>query len=103
MTNSRIDGPSIINNNVKINLTGIKNNSNVSVNSTFGDGFAADNSMALVSTDSRFSALMSQFNFEPPIYPKGGFAQFSPTDSDYEAMKYLDTLLDKPEMAYSEA
>ncbi len=103
MTNGRVDGPSIINNNFKINLTGIKNLSQLTVNSTFGDGFADSNSTALISTNSRFSELMAQFNFEPPTYPKGGFAQLNPTDAEYESMKHLDAVLDKPEMAYSEA
>ena len=99
---TRIDGTNGVNNNVKINLANVKENSKTSVNSTFGEGFASSDKMGFVSVDSRFQALASKFDFDVPKYPKGGFAQFAPTDTDYEAMKHLDAALDKPEVAYSE-
>ena len=100
--NNRIDGAGRINNDVKITLNNVKENSKVSVNSAFGDGFASGKT-GFVSIDSRFRVLTAKFDFEAPNYPKGGFAQFSPTDSDYQSMKHLDSVLDTPEMAYSEA
>ncbi len=99
--NNRIDGAGRINNDIKINLTGIKDNVKTTVNSTFGDGFAVKDT-GFVSVDSRFQSLAAKFDFEAPKYPKGGFAQFNPTESDYQTMKHLDGVLDCPEQQYCE-
>lgn len=99
---TRIDGTSGVNNNIQINLSNVKDNAKVAVNSTFGDGFAVNSQTGWVSTDSRFEALTAKFDFEAPSYQKGGFAQFNPSEADFEAMKHLDAVLDKPETMYSE-
>jgi len=102
---TRIEGPNNINNDIKIGLNKVENTQNSKINSTFGDGFSTDNAgIAVERTIPGLEMLLAsaQFDFEPPIYPKGGFGQFNPTDADFAAMEHLDTVLDAPEKAYCE-
>jgi len=93
---------------VNVNIS-ISNNSNdvstKTVGSTFGDGFGTTAVFGVEKNIAGLAALLQsgKFDFEPPVYPKGGFAQFNPTDADYNNMKHLDVILDKPEEALAEA
>ncbi len=93
---------------VSVNI-GIGNISNEvsakSVGSTFGDGYKTTAAFGVEKNIAGLSELLQsgKFDFEPPAYPHGGFAQFNPTDADYNNMKHLDVILDRQETALAEA
>lgn len=78
-----IHGPGNIENNIKIELNKIEQ-SNVKINSSFGDGFAdADiNPGEFRRTIPGLDDLLTKFNFEPPKYNKN-IAQLTISDRDY--------------------
>lgn len=99
---SRVNETKNVTNNIILNLNNKVNQSEPqTINISFGNGHASIGT-EFISVDSRFQTLAPKFDFELPKYPKGGFAQFAPTDSDYEKMKHLDAILDKAEAPYCE-
>ena len=77
------------------------NANDTKIGSSFGYGFA--NSPTGFGVESaRFEGLTSKFgSFKLPKYDKE-IAPFNPTDEEFNNMKHLDAVLDKPENAYCE-
>lgn len=95
---NRIEGTGNVNNIKNIELNAIKQENNTQIK-TFGDGFASTHTFSIEKNIAGLNELLTsgKFEFETPTYPKGGFAQISPTEAEYQKYAHLDNYLDRAE------
>ena len=94
---SRIEGTGNVNNITNIELNAVKQE-NTPIK-TFGDGFASTHTFTVEKNITGLNELLTsgKFNFEPPTYPKGGFNQINPTETEYLTFSHLEKYLDRAE------